>query len=446
MSVRPVTLPARPDRVDRRGIGILACGHACVDMAQGAVPALIPFLIHHRHYSYAAAAALLLAMTITSSLIQPVFGHYADRRSLPWLLPGGVLIAGIGIGLSGLMPSYPLTFAAVALAGVGVGAYHPEAARYANYVSGHRRASGMSLFSVGGNVGFALGPVLVTPVVLLLGLHATPWLIVPYLVVAASITASLPHLLSFRPDAPGARANRSSPSPASPRPDRWRPFSLVAGVAAFRSGAYFGLQAFIPSYFISHFGASTGQANAALTVLLVSGAVGTLVGGRLADRIGRRPILVGCMAVLPPLILLVLVSGQVFGFVLLALVGFFIIGNFSITVVLGQEFLPNRIGIAAGVTLGAAIGVGGVTSALLGLLADAAGLTTVMLVIAALPIPGLACALALPRGRARGKAVRRDTAREETARGDTVRRDTARNDQAAGGAGAVSKPKPASVS
>jgi MFS transporter, FSR family, fosmidomycin resistance protein len=223
-------------------------------------------------------------------------------------------------------------------------------------------------------------------------------------VVAATITASLPHLLSFRPDAPRARASSSSAAAPPQRPDRWRPFSLVAGVAAFRSGAYFGLQAFIPSYFISHFGASAGQANAALTVLLVSGAAGTLVGGRLADRIGRRPILVGCMAVLPPLILLVLVSGQVFGFVLLALVGFFIIGNFSITVVLGQEFLPNRIGIAAGVTLGAAIGVGGVTSALLGLLADAAGLTAVMLVIAALPIPGLACALALPRGRARSGA------------------------------------------
>ncbi len=155
----------------------------------------------------------------------------------------------------------------------------------------------------------------------------------------------------------------------------------------------------MPSYFIAHFHAATGEANAALTVILVSGAVGTLVGGRLADRIGRRPILVGCMAILPPLILLVLMAGPVAGFVLLGLVGFFTIGNFSITVVLGQEFLPNRIGIASGVTLGAAIGVGGVTAALLGVLADSSGLTPVMLVIAALPLPALICALALPRER-----------------------------------------------
>lgn len=389
-------LPRPAAGVDRRGIAVLACGHGCVDMAQGAVPALLPFMIHQRGYSYAAASALLLAMTITSSLIQPLFGHFADRRSLPGLLPGGIVVAGIGVALAGVVHPYALTFAAIALAGVGIGAYHPEAARYANYVSGERRASGMSFFSVGGNVGFALGPILVTPLVLALGLSGTGWLIMPYLVIAVLLATALPHLLGFRPD----RVARPRPEHA-PRPDRWRPFWLVAGIAAFRSGAYFGLQAFVPSYFIAHHASSAGVANAALTVLLVAGAFGTIAGGRLADRVGRRPILVGCMAVLPPLILLVLVVGQAAGFVVLALVGFFTIGNFSITVVLGQEFLPGRIGIASGVTLGAAVGIGGVTAALLGLLADSAGLTAVMLVIAALPIPGLLCALALPRRQPR---------------------------------------------
>ncbi len=392
---------ARPSAgVDARGISTLACGHACVDMAQGAVPALLPFMIHQRGYSYAAASALVLAMTITSSLIQPAFGYFADRRSLPWLLPIGVTVAGIGIALAGVVHGYPVTFATIALAGVGIGAYHPEAARYANYVSRERRASGMSFFSVGGNVGFALGPVLVTPVVLALGLAGTVWLIVPFLLVAVLLALSLPHLTSFRPVLTPARRSRSSDRGE----DQWGPFSLVAGVAAFRSGAYFGLQAFIPAYFIAHFGASTGAANAALSVLLIAGAFGTIAGGRLADRIGRRPILGGCMAVLPPLIALVLVSGPIGGFLLMALVGFFTIGNFSITVVLGQEYLPHRIGIASGVTLGAAIGVGGVTAALLGVLADAAGLTPVMLVIAAFPLGGLACALALPSSGTRSTA------------------------------------------
>jgi len=389
---------------DRRGIGVLALGHGCVDVAQGAVPALLPFLHHARGYSYAAGAALVLAMTLTSSLIQPLFGHLADRRSLPWLLPGGVAVAGVGISLAGIVPGYPLTFAMIALAGAGVGAYHPEAARYANYVSSSaRRASGMSLFSVGGNVGFALGPILITPLVLALGLDGTIWLLALYAAVAGVLVLTLAHLTSFRPE---HRSDDERPSRAGG--DRWGPFALVAGVASFRSCAYFGLQAFIPAYFIARFHAAAGVGNAALATMLAAGALGTLVGGRLGDRIGLRPILIACMAALPPLVALVLLAGRDADFVLLAAIGFFTVGNFSTTVVLGQRFLPSRIGIASGVTLGAAIGVGGVCAALLGLLADAAGLTAVIALIAVLPLGGLGCALLIPRERARDarKSVR----------------------------------------
>lgn len=382
--------------VDRRGIATLAVGHACVDVTQGAVPALIPFLIRDRHWSYGAAGALVLAMTASSSLLQPLFGWLADRRSLSWLLPGGVVLAAVGIALAGLLSdSEPLTFALVGLAGLGVGAYHPEGARYANYVSGARRASGMSLYSVGGNVGFALGPILVTPLVLAAGLHGTLFLLLPLLAVALLLARELPRLHGFHP----ARRAAGQPAarPAHGGPDRWRPFARIAAIAGVRSGAYFGLQAFVPAYFIARYGSSTGVANAALTTLLVAGALGTLAGGRLADRLGRRRILVACNAVLTPLLLLVLVAGEPAAFVLLALVGFFTVGTFSITVVLGQEYLPNRIGTASGVTLGAAIGLGGVAAALLGQLADAVGLTPVLLVVAALPLPALLLSLALPR-------------------------------------------------
>jgi FSR family fosmidomycin resistance protein-like MFS transporter len=296
----------------------------------------------------------------------------------------------VGISLAGVTRSYPLTFATIAVAGLGVGAYHPEAARYANYVSGERRATGMSLFSVGGNLGFALGPILVTPIVLVLGLGGTVWLLAPFLGIAAALISALGHLQSFRPD-------RDAGDDIAREADRWGPFSMVAAIAAFRSGAYFGLQAFVPAYFITHWGTSEGAANAALTVMLVMGALGTLVGGRTADRIGRRAVLVGCMAVLTPAILLVLVAGPVLGYVAMAVCGFFAVGTFSVTVVLGQEFLPGRIGIASGVTLGAAIGVGGITTTLLGILADHAGLTPVLLVVAAFPLPALALSLALPR-------------------------------------------------
>jgi FSR family fosmidomycin resistance protein-like MFS transporter len=378
--------------IDRRAILTLSAGHACVDVAQGAVPALLPFLIRDRGYSYAAATALLLAMTASSSLLQPLFGHLADRRSLPWLLPGGVLLAAAGVSIAGLTSSYPLTFAAVGVAGLGVGAYHPEGARYANYVSGARRASGMSFYSVGGNIGFALGPIMVTPLVLTLGLSGTVWLLVPLLAVAAWLVRELPRLTGFRP-APHAR---DAHDPGAPR-DRWGPFARVAAIAGVRSGAYFGLQAFVPAWFLIHFHASPGIGDAALTTVLVAGALGTLVGGQLADRVGRTQILIACNALLTPLLLAVLIAGEPATFALLALCGFLTVGTFSITVVLGQELLPNRIGVASGVTLGAAIGVGGFAAFAMGILADHVGLTPVMALIAALPLPALALALTLPR-------------------------------------------------
>jgi MFS transporter, FSR family, fosmidomycin resistance protein len=382
--------------VDRRGITTLSVGHACVDVTQGAVPALLPFLIDQRGYGYGAAAALVLAMTGSSSLLQPLFGFLADRRSLAWLLPGGVALAAVGIALTGLVESYALTFALIALAGLGVGAYHPEGARYANYVSGDLRATGMSFYSVGGNVGFALGPILVTPLVLIFGLSGTVWLAPPLLIVAALLARELPHLRSFQPE---RRAAASGEPAHAATPDRWGPFTRVATIAGVRSGVYFGLQAFVPAYFIVHFHSSAGVGNAALTTLLICGALGTLVGGRLADRVGRRRIMIACTATLTPLLLLFLVAGELAAFPLLGLVGFFTVGSFAITVVLGQEYLPNRIGIASGVTLGAAIGVGGVVAWLLGLLADSVGLTPVLAIVALLPLPALALTLTLPRER-----------------------------------------------
>lgn len=380
--------------INRREISILSVGHACVDVCQGAVPALLPFLIERRGYSYAQATSLLLVMTFMSSMLQPLFGHLADKRSLSWLLPGGIVLGAAGIAVVGLTDSYAMTLIAVGVSGLGVGAYHPEGARFANYVSGEKRATGMSLYSVGGNIGFALGPILVTPLVLLLGIGGIVWMLIPLAIVTALIVRELPRLNSFRPDHEAA-----GDEPAESRPDRWGPFTAVATIAGFRSAVYFGLQAFVPAYFITNLHSSTAIGNTALTMLLVFGAIGTLVGGRLADRMGKKPIMVISLGVLTPLILLFLLLSEIPAIASMAVIGFFMVGTFSITVVLGQDFLPNRIGVASGVTLGAAIGFGGFVAYLLGLLADQVSLTTVMLVIAALPLPAFLISLVIPTDR-----------------------------------------------
>jgi MFS transporter, FSR family, fosmidomycin resistance protein len=385
--------------VDRRGMSVLALGHTMVDACQGAVPALLPFLVAQRGYSYAAASGLVLAATVASSVIQPLFGHFSDRRSLAWLLAFGPVVAGAGIALVGIAHTYLFTFLAVVLSGLGVAAYHPEASRFANYVSGVKRASGMSLFSLGGNVGVALGPVLVTPLVLGFGLHGTLFIAIPGVLVALVMLANLPHLVAFRPGDALDAGNIGSPD------DDWSGFTRLAGVIAFRTFVYFGLVTFVPLYYTGALGASKTAANTALAVMLLGGAFGTLCGGPLADRFGRRAVLFGSMTLLPPLILLFHALSPPASTIEMFFVGAAVIATFSVTVVMGQEYLPGRIGTASGVTLGLAIGLGGVGAPLLGLVADQFGLGTTLYVLAVLPLGGLLLTFTLPPARSRLSAV-----------------------------------------
>ncbi len=375
--------------VDRRAMATLSAGHLFTDVAQGSVPALLPFLITHDHLSYAAASALLLAATISSSVIQPLFGHVSDRLSLPWLMPLGPALGGLGIALAGLAPSYGLTFAAVVVSGIGVAAFHPEGSRFANYVSGARRSSGMSLFSVGGNLGFALGPILVTPLVLAFGLHGTVFLIVPTFLMSAVLVHELPRLKGFRVEL-GHR-----PADGLEQPEQWRPFVILGAVISLRSFIYFGLVTFIPLYYIADLHTSKAFGNGALSAMLIGGACGTLIGGPLADRFGRRSVLIGSMVILPPLMAGFLLAGPGLAVVFAALAGAATIATFAVTIVMGQEYLPGRLGVSAGVTIGLSIGLGGAGAPLLGLLADAQGPRSVIELVAGLPVLALGMAIAL---------------------------------------------------
>jgi MFS transporter, FSR family, fosmidomycin resistance protein len=331
-------------------------------------------------------------------VIQPLFGQLADRRNLAWLMPAGVAVAGIGVGLAAAAPSFGLAFVAIALSGLGIAAFHPEGSRYANYLSGARRASGMSLFSVGGNAGFALGPALTTPLVALFGLPGALLLIVPTGLAALVLAVELPRLGTFRP-VPGAPARRG---PAGDQThEDWGAFARLGVVIVARTFAFFGLLTFVPLFYVGVLERSEETGNAALTLMLVGGATGTLLGGPLADRIGRRPVLVGTMALLPLMIVAFLLAPPAVATPLLFLVGMGVVASFSVTVVMGQEYLPNRIGIASGVTLGLAIGLGGLGAPLLGLLADAEGLETMLVVAGLLPLIGVAATLTLPRERRR---------------------------------------------
>jgi FSR family fosmidomycin resistance protein-like MFS transporter len=378
--------------VDGRAMGALSGGHLFTDLNQGAVAALLPFLISERGISLTAAGALVFAATVSSSVVQPLFGVFSDRRPIPALMPLGVLLAGVGMAFVGVVPGYLQIFLCIVLSGIGVAAFHPESARFANYVSGSRRARGMSFFSVGGNAGFALGPVVATPLVLAFGLPGTLLLALPATLMAAALFYEIPRLLRFVPEDAGGSGHHRTPAP-----EHWGPFSRMIGVVAVRSFVYFGLVAFVASYYERVLGTSPAFGNTALTVMLFGGAAGTLMMGTLADRFGRRAVVAASMLALPPLILGFTLLGPYAGMVLLALTGAATVGTFGVTVVMGQEYLPGRIGLAAGVTMGLSIGLGGVGAPLIGLLADRSGLPTAMLAVAALPVLGFLLAMSLPR-------------------------------------------------
>src|SRR4051794_20737078 len=379
--------------MDRRGLATLACGHAAADLCQGSIPALIPFLIAQRGYSFSAAGTLLLVVTVGSSIIQPLFGALSDRLQLWWLIPVGVGLSAVGIAGAGVTHAFWLTCLIVGLGGLGVAAFHPEGARYANYASGTRRGTGMSLFSVGGNTGFALAPILITPAVLVIGLQGTLLVAILPAIVAVALAFEMRHLRARS----AAAARKVAAGRDDHSDDDVGAFLRLTAVIGFRSGIYFGLQSFGAVWLIHEYGATEGQGNAALAAMLVAGALGTLVGGRLVDRIGRRGGVGGSIMAPIPLLLGVMVAptGLAAG-VFLTLIGFVTVMSFSVSVVMGQEYLPSRLGIASGVTLGLAIGLGGIAAALFGVLADRTSLETVMWTVAALPLAGLAIAATPP--------------------------------------------------
>jgi FSR family fosmidomycin resistance protein-like MFS transporter len=378
-----------PRPPDRNALTILAAAHAVNDAYQSAVPALLPFLIAERGLTYAAAGGLVLAASAVSSFLQPLLGAASDRRALPFLMPLGILLAGAGIAAATLAPGYALTAAAVLVSGAGVAVFHPEAARHANYASGEKRATGMSIFSVGGNLGVALGPAAVTILATAGGVRGVAWMAAPAVLAAVLLTRELPRLAAFRPAAEAVLA-------ASPAPPRWGAFLSLSSIITMRSMMSFGLTAFIPLWLVSARGIPRSRATLALTVMLLAGAGATLAGGRLADRFGRRRVLVASLLPLAPLIALTLATPGPAVLIPLALTGAFSIASYSVAVVMGQEYLPGREGIAGGVTMGLAIGLGGAGVPLLGLVADRWGVTTVFGPIAALPVIAAALALTLP--------------------------------------------------
>ena len=369
----------------------LTLGHTAADLSSGALWALLPFLVAERHYSYAAAGVFALTASVASALFQPLVGAHGDRREAWLLLPAGLVVAGLGIAAVGFTTAYGATLVAVVVCSAGVAAYHPEGARWARHSSGAAVTTDMSIYSVGGGVGWALGPLVVAAVLAPLGLHGTALIaLIPF---ATAVAVSV---VVRRFDDASPHAHRTAPGAVAAL-NEWRPFGMLLGLFALSSAVTTGLLTFLPLFVLSERGASPSTSNVMTSILLGAGACGTLLGGMGAHRLGRRWVLIVPQLVLVPAIAVLPSLSYAAMIPVVVVAGVAMNANMSVALVLGQEYLPARMGLSAGLIIGLSGGFGGLIIAALGVLGDAAGLAPVLYVLAALPLAVAALASLLPQ-------------------------------------------------
>ena len=365
---------------------LMMAGHMCCDLNQSNVPALLPFLVAQRGIDYAAAAGLMFASSSLSSLIQPLLGILADRKQRPWLMGFGILLTGLGIASIGFLNNYWSIFAVIMFAGFGSALFHPEGGRMANCVAGEKKGRAMSTFTAGGNLGFVVGPLITAVTVPMWGLKGTAALLIPTFAMVVVLFA-LRKKLQILSDIQQRKVVEKAA--AEHRKDDWGAFLKLCVSIFMRSIVQNGIQTFIPLYWAGVLMQTQQRSSLMVTVISLASAAAAFTGGRLADRFGfKRVICVAFSMVMPLIILLLFTKNVLLATILVIPISAMTQLGHSPAVVLGQRYLPNRLGLASGVTIGLAVSMGGMCSPLLGRIGDAYGLTTAIYVVAGVALLG----------------------------------------------------------
>lgn len=372
------------------------CGHICTDINQGALPALLPFLVLNKDISYASAAGLIFAANSVSSFVQPLLGWLGDKVSWTWLMGLGIFLAGVGTAAIGWLDNYWAIFFAVMVSGVGVAIFHPEGGKIANLTAGEKKGAGIAIFSVGGNIGFALGPVIVSLAMSTLGMKGTAVFLVPAVAMPLVVLANLKNLNRITAEA----RTRKRGGQDSEEQDDWPSFFKAASCVTARSIVAYGLTTFIPLYFAVVLFLPEASASSTLTLFSIAAATATLLGGHLADRVGFNRIIRICFTLLVPLLLLFpLLDNVHLAVILLIPMAFMLNAPQSASIALGQKFLPNHIGTSSGIMLGLAVSVGGMVAPGIGWVGDHYGLTAAMYVVAGFSVLVMLLAYLIPDPR-----------------------------------------------
>lgn len=389
------SLPKKPAK-PKQGRGysyLMMVAHLCDDLNQGALVAVIPFLVLHNGYSYAEVTALLLASNAASAIIQPLFGWLGDKKPRPWLMALGIFLAGIGMAGVGVLPSYPPIMASAMLSGIGVAMFHPEGGRLGNLTAGEQKGKGMSIFAVGGKLGFTFGPLVATAAITLWGLPGTLVFIIPSTLCTAVLLSQNKALLGFSNPDKGSSADNLYK-------DNWVGFGFVMGAISCRSIMYYAFLSFIPLFLVYNLGQEEAFASSVISLFALVCAVGTIASGWAGQALGAKKLIIvsyACVAV--EVIIFAFNGSLIIALVLIALLALTCDISYPSAVAMGQSFVPHHLGMASGLSFGVMVCIGGLMTPVFGLIGDYFGLQVVMLCVTAIAILGIAITFFIPKNR-----------------------------------------------
>ncbi|TCZ75781.1 MFS transporter [Paenibacillus albiflavus] len=390
---QPATVPKsspNPNATTYRILFAISLAHLCNDTLQSVVPAIFPVIKESMNLSFTQIGWIYFTIQLTSSIMQPVFGLYSDRKPTPMLLPIGMLLSLIGMLLLSLAPMYALVLLGVVFIGLGSAVFHPEGSRVAHLAAGQRKGLAQSIFQVGGNTGSSMQPVI------------SKWILIPLGQIGAiffTFVAGFGVLLQlyvakwYR----GVLQTTSLPSKAKIKramnPERKQAIItamiLLIAIVLVRSWYSASISSFYAFYLEEVYKISMGNAQIYLLVFLIAGAVGTFFGGPLADRFGKRNVIALSMLGTAPCAMLVPFANEYWLYPLLAITGFILSSSFSVTVVYAQSLLPGRVGLVSGLIIGLAFGLGGIGALAIGELIEYFNISAVIQIVGFLPLLGL---------------------------------------------------------
>jgi FSR family fosmidomycin resistance protein-like MFS transporter len=363
----------------RRGLFVVACAHATSDLYSGFVPLIVFSVSTHNGLSPVFQGIVGFIWYATSSIVQPAFGAYTDRHGRWWFLPAAVCLTTVGISLAGLATSPAALIALVVVGGLGSALMHPEGGRYSAMLSGARKATGMSIFAIGGQIGYALGPLLVAVALRYFGSGGTAWLMIPGLISAGLLFAAMrivgPH---------AERTHRTLPTADAIAADRFG-IALMVSSTALRQLVYSSFVLFLPNLLVGR-GMTLLGAGQAVTFFLLVGVIGTLVGGQLADRFGALFVSIATMVATVPFLLAFFVLNGTAGLLSLAIGSILLSASTGPSVALVQSMLPRNLGMALGLMNGVAFGAGSALVTGVGAIVAAAGPALALAYVSGVPV------------------------------------------------------------